>query len=158
MNCRIWTLFLSAVVIILIFPISVLAHYDASDSCIITTIQDPMVFNLTGAVGAFKESISASYSVTVRGNKNVAVQFTASDLSYVGNEWAKLDVAYWVNNDSKHQFFSGRPLVLGRGKGTHDFSLHGQVTIHAIEAQPAGSYQGTITITVFEDKWPSHSN
>jgi len=115
---------------------------------ITSTIGNEVVFELTGAPGDFQKTIGY-YSFKTQGR--VTIQFSVSDLVYLGpyKEQTRLDdVVYWINNQPQMNFRPGKPLILKRGNGFHEFTLHGRVTIKAIEDQPAGDYGGTIYITV----------
>lgn len=138
--------------LILIFAGVAYGHPGQEEQLSVIMSKGPMKFQLTGAPGIFREVQSAYYGVEVIGNKEILLQFSASKLEYRGpyEEEAELDVVYFVNNDGKQKFTQEQSLVLRRGKGLHEFSLQGQVTVDAIETQPAGDYEGTIIITVFE--------
>ena len=140
------------VIMIIVLSCSVLAHDPSNDLLAAAVIGGSMVFELPGSVGVFRESGSAFYSISVKDSKSVAILFEVSDLSYLGDEQVSLDAVYWVGKDSRNSFSPGNPLVLRRIRGSHTFSFHGQVTIKAVEAQPAGEYRGKITITLFEDR------
>lgn len=155
MKTKLSIFFIGVFVFLGIFIISGSTHaqHDSNDSLSITTNGKPIIFKLTGAKGTFESSQPAYYAVHIKGNRKATIQFAASALSYVGpyQEQAELDVVYQVVNDGKTLSLSPRQsLVLKRSKGFHEFLLQGQVTIYAIEAQPAGDYKGNITITVFE--------
>lgn len=114
-----------------------------------SVISRDMFFELTGGSGVFRESVAGFYSVEI--NDPACIKFSASDLVYVGpyKEQVTLDnVVYWLNENPKEIFRPGKSLVICGERGRHEFSLHGKVTINAIEDQPAGDYRGTIYITV----------
>ncbi len=110
-------------------------------------------FRLTRTKGVFLADGGAFYSITA--GEEIVLQFSASELTYVGPSWeeAKLEsVLYWLNDNRQTFFKPGKSLVLRRQAGLHRFSLHGQVTINAVEDQPAGEYRGSVYITISPPK------
>lgn len=114
-----------------------------------TTVGGEMTFQLSGGQGVFFENKPCYY--TVQSNHAIVIQFSASDLIYLGPypERAKLNnVFYWLNKNRRLSFKPGQVLLLSKEPGVHEFSIHGKVTINAVEDQPAGDYAGTIYVTV----------
>lgn len=139
------------VIMIVVLSCSALAHGPSDDLLAAAVIGGSMVLSSRVQL-AFSGERECLYSISVKDSKSVAIRFEVSDLSYVGDEQVSLDAVYWIGKDSRNSFGPGKPLVLRRIRGSHTFSFHGQVTIKAVEAQPAGEYRGKITITLFEDR------
>ncbi|NLJ81137.1 MAG: hypothetical protein GX335_08945 [Firmicutes bacterium] len=113
-----------------------------------TTTGGALNFLLSGYPGVFRENTIAYYSV--QSKQRLTLQFSASPLTYLGQEEAALDdVYYWINNNPNLSFRPGKSLVLDEKPGEYEFSIHGKVTIKALEAQPTGKYKGTIYVTAF---------
>lgn len=113
-----------------------------------TNVRNPLRFDITGAVGKYDSVNAAEY--TLEANVPVTVKLEASPLSYESDNSIFLDVVYWVN-DETHSFRPGKPTSLNLPFARYDrytLQLRGRVTIHGVADQPAGSYGGTVWVTV----------
>ncbi len=114
----------------------------------VSFIKNPLTFNISGAVGSYRETKTATYSLEV--NTPVRVVFSASPLAYISDPRYVLDVTYWVNSH-RSKFRPGEDLTLianYAGVQTLNYEIFGEVVIHQVSAQPAGQYAGVITVTV----------
>ena len=114
----------------------------------ISSVKNPLTFNIRGAVGSYRESKTAIYSLEV--NTPVRVAFTASPLAYISDPQYTLDVTYWVNSEESTLKPGGTLAFIADYAGVQvlDYEIFGEVVIHEVSAQPAGEYSGTITVTV----------
>lgn len=128
--------------------VSISAPANSAVPAIVST-KGSVSFELNGTEGMQRAKTNGSFSITT--DKEIVLQFSASDLAYVGphQEEARLETAeYWLNDNRNWLFKPGKSLVLNRKAGTHQFKIHGQVSIDAVEDYPAGEYLGTIHITI----------
>ena len=75
----------------------------------VSFIKNPLTFNISGAVGSYRETKTATYSLEV--NTPVRVVFSASPLAYISDPRYVLDVTYWVNSH-RSKFRPGEDLTL----------------------------------------------
>lgn len=114
----------------------------------VSSIRNPLTFDIKGAVGSYRQTKTATYSLEV--NTPVRVLFSASLLACTDNPEYALDVTYWVNSEES-KFTPGNDLALiadYTGVQILDYEIFGEVVIHEVSAQPAGEYTGIITVTV----------
>jgi hypothetical protein len=120
-------------------------------------ISGPLKFILPGSPGEFREEDPVIISLS---KGSYCIQFSAEKFLYTGNsstEKYSLDAIYWIDK-FQNRFSTGFPLILytdaTKTNGNHDdcfkLRLYGKVTISRVSAQPAGKYEGRITVTVSE--------
>ncbi|MGB4140479.1 MAG: hypothetical protein WBK98_04120 [Limnochordia bacterium] len=113
--------------------------------CVESSVRGLLRFVVPGGMGAYREVEPAYYVLET--NTSVQIEFTASPVVYE-NAYHTLDVVFWVNS-RENTFTNIQPLILRLNDAQlFESQIFGQVTIHSVEAQPAGVYHGTITITV----------
>lgn len=121
--------------------------------CVDSSVRGPLFFLISGAKGVYRENEPAHYAIET--NIPVRVQFTASPVRYVSTldslqkrTGHTLEAVFWVNSQ-EHTFSDQQPLIMQLDHAQlFEGEIFGQVFIHAVEAQPAGVYEGMITITV----------
>jgi len=121
--------------------------------CVESSVRGPLEFVVPGNKGAYRESEPAYCSIET--NTPVRIEFTASPVTYMpasdrsqGDAGYTLDAVFWVNSQ-ENSFSNAHPLILELNNAQlFEGWIRGQVTIYTVEAQPAGMYQGTITVTV----------
>ncbi len=125
----------------------------------ISILQSPVRFQiLTPIKGTYRENSNGYGQMAVKTNIPVIVHFSVTDLSYTGeftNKPYTLDATYWVNypENSAYSFQPGKiyqQRLLNDTEVTTYFNIYGAIQIDSLTAQPAGTYEGTITITVSE--------
>lgn len=123
----------------------------------IIQISKPLRFNLPGSLGTFREIEPVKIKVIVPKGL-YRLQFSAGPFGYTGKECQgnyALETTYWIDKQ-ENSFRPGQPLILpvanaNLGKERYyELQLYGSVNIEKISAQPAGEYEGKISVLVTE--------
>lgn len=123
-------------------------------------ITKPLQFDLSGTAGYFRETEPAVLKA-ILGAGHYRLQFNASSFSYLGKNTKKkyeLAVVFWVDNQ-KNIFTPDKPLVLhivvpesgNYQTRSYQMLVYGGVNIQNISDQPAGQYEGKISVQVSEE-------
>ncbi|HBE80035.1 MAG TPA: hypothetical protein DDW65_19980 [Firmicutes bacterium] len=135
---------------------NILVMESCDDNPKINVLQN-LKFDLPGTVGLYREIQCGKYAVQANGK--LRVEFSASPLYYVDpttKDRIALNVTYWVNEAGNSRFSfkpDGSPLTLYRNFNSQqiiEFFIYGEIVIDDLTAQPAGHYQGGVTVTAWK--------
>lgn len=113
-----------------------------------TSVRNPLLFQIKGEPGTYDAVQGAEY--TLEANVPVTVTFTAAPLAYEFDDSVQMDVLYWVDHET-NSFAPGQSVAIHLPFTRHErhtLQLRGRINVHEVAAQPAGTYRGTIWITV----------
>ena len=150
MKSRAFALSVALFLVLLSIPAAVSAH-----GLGITHVRSLNFGYMRGAPGTY--SPWKTGLVIFKADRPVKVTFTAEPFRYVGEdstEGGTLDVTYWVGH-KRNAFKPGTALKLQfsqeqleKAKGAMTLEVSGEVKIHEVHGQPAGHYEGSITVTI----------
>lgn len=123
----------------------------------ISILKSPLKFHIERPdEGTFREKDGEHARVAIDFNCPVSVTFEASELKYTSDQDINLNATYWVNHpgNSNYRFRPDEDYTISRldydqGEDvTKYFNIYGKIELESVSAQPAGEYNGVITVTV----------